>query len=197
MAWPAAPNTAPAIVRPFCSPVQTIEPSTFKKNDPTVTEKEFKRRLESVVTEWLWVDDVPKLAVTLLLRPSAKIAERNIGLSATEASLAVRIFMDRLSGRVFPSRQVRKGKKRLRHAFVSEFGEKSGLHYHGWIEIPEGMETEPFIELVETTWRRLKFADTADLKPVWSKGAVGYMLKDKPTGEFFDHIDLRNIHLTR
>ncbi len=181
-------------MRPCPSPLQTLEPSIFNSAHIDLPRKELLAQMRREVMEWLWIPDVPKVFVTLRATDKARIKGRFYKLTAAELSRAVTVFMERLSRRYFKGREVRQGKK-LRHAFACEAGALVGLHYHGWIEIPE-QERGDFCEIVKAAWERLAFADDADVKPAWSDGALSYSLKRKPTGNFFDHIDLDNVSLT-
>jgi hypothetical protein len=161
---------------------------------PKQTKEEFTEEIRDAVTKWLWGPVVPKVFVTLRTRDSAVIRGVRCSLTADELSRAVYLLMERLSRRYFPVREVARGKK-LRHAFACEAGDHVGLHYHGWIEVPDAVSTDDFCNIVDATWRQLRFADYADVKSAWSDGAIAYALKEKDTGHFFDHIDLKNISL--
>lgn len=155
---------------------------------------ELSDQLRQAVVKWLWVPDVPKVFVTLRTRASAVIRGISFSLTAEELSRAVYVLMERLSRRYFPVRDVARGKK-LRHAFACEAGDLVGLHYHGWVEVPDGVSTDDFCHIVDATWRSIRFGDYADVQAAWSDGALAYSLKEKHTGHFFDHIDLKNISL--
>jgi hypothetical protein len=161
---------------------------------PETTTKELNAEMREAVTKWLWVPGVPKVFVTLRTRDSAVIRGVRFSLTAAELSRAVYVLMERLSRRYFPVRDVARGEK-LRHAFACEAGDLVGLHYHGWIEVPDAVSTDDFCHIVDATWRSIRFGDYADVQAVWSDGALSYSLKEKPTGHFFDHIDLKNISL--
>lgn len=180
-------------MRPCPSPLQTLEPSIFNSAHIDLPRKELLAQIRRETMKWLSAPDVPKVFVTLRAKDKARIGGRFYKLTAVEFSRAVTVLMDRLSRRYFKGREVRRGRK-LRHAFVCEAGALVGLHYHGWIEVP-ARENGDFCEIVAAEWGKRAFADNADVKLVWSDGALSYSIKKKHTGHFFDHIDLENVSL--
>ena len=170
-----------------------MERSTFRGMNPKQTEKELREEIRSRTMDWLWPQDVPKVFVTLRARERARIKGRLYRLTADELSRSVTVMMDRLSRRYFKCRDVKRGRK-LHHVFVCEAGALVGLHYHGWIAVPE-QENGDFCQIVEAIWNSVVFADNAVVVPAWSDGALSYAIKWKSTGHFLDHIDFRNVSL--
>jgi hypothetical protein len=171
----------------FASPLLSHEPTHFVGTD--------RKALYQQVEAWLAARDVPKVAVTLVARPARQCEGRRVALSAEEFSLAVRLLITKLSRRCFTAREVEKRSKRLKSAFVSETGLQRGLHFHGWIEVPNGVNHDEYAKQVCETWQTLQLGDYAHVDSQCDAGWLHYMLKTKTTGEAFDHIDLRNVSL--
>ena len=105
------------------------------------------------------------------------------------AADTVRRFYRGLSRMVYGSRAASREKTdaRLKFAAVKEGTarrqDRTGtqLHYHGAIEVPEGMQPDTWMSICEQSWLNLRWADkhSNDFQSYRSSGFIAYMLKNR------------------
>jgi len=170
---------------------ESTKSKVFLKEERQAVRVHHEREHAQGIQDWIKnsFKNMPALAVTLTL-------EQHTGEAAAEAALLqYNKLLDRLA-----YGQAAYGRCELRTFWIKEGGggSASHLHYHGVVEVPEGVDDTVFAQQCRAAWQeKIRVAGKSQntFKPVFDlDGWAKYMTKGRSKG---DRLDYLSPHATR